>query len=257
MTDVILDLDGVVYRGGRAIDGAPAALARLREAGIQPLFVTNNSTRTPKATAAKLLDLTGVAVDPDQVLTSAMAAASMLRAGDAPVLPVGDEGVRAAIDSVGLPMTDDPHAARGVVVGLTRSIDYDTIARAMSAVRTGARFIATNADPTFPTEDGFQPGCGAIVAAIATASGGTPEVAGKPHAPMRSLIRARGVASAWVVGDRVDTDVALGNAEDDWTSVLVLSGVTGADEARESGADHVSADLSGAVDLVLTGHQRS
>lgn len=90
-----------------------------------------------------------------------------------------------------------------------------------------------------------------MVAAVQTTTGVGPEVAGKPHAPMRALLRSRGIGEAWVIGDRIDTDVALARAEPDWRSILVLSGVTG--DGQASGADHVVPDLAAAVDLVLAG----
>jgi 4-nitrophenyl phosphatase len=135
------------------------------------------------------------------------------------------------------------------LVGLDFDLSYDRLTRAANAVRGGARFIATNTDPTYPVADGLLPGGGSMVAAVQTTTGVDPEVAGKPHAPMRALLRSRGITDAWVIGDRVDTDIALTRAEPDWRSILVLSGVTR--EGEVSGADHVVPDLAAAVDLVL------
>jgi 4-nitrophenyl phosphatase len=126
------------------------------------------------------------------------------------------------------------------------------IAAAADAVREGARFIATNIDPTFPTESGLLPGAGSLVAAIAAASGRGPEVAGKPHAPMRRLIEKAGVSDAWVIGDRLDTDIALASGHPDWRTIVVLTGVTGEEEAQGADVDFVVADFSRAVDVVLT-----
>lgn len=254
---VLCDLDGVLYRGGTAIRGAPEALGRLHDAGIEVFFITNNSTRSPREGAAKIERLTGVEIDPEHVLGSSLAAVSMLGPDDGPVLAVGEEGVLDAIDRAGLDVTEDPDAARTVLVGLTRDLTYRLLADAMSAIRSGARFIATNDDATFPTEDDLLPGAGAIVAAISAATGVEPEVAGKPHPAMRQLIRSRGVRSAWVIGDRVDTDIALAWDEPDWTSILVLTGVTDAAEAENADADHVVEDFPAAVDLVLSGSQQS
>lgn len=255
MTSVICDLDGVIYRGDQAVPGSPDALRRLRSAGVRVVFVTNNATRTPEASATKIERVTGVEVDPEEVCTSAVASASVLTERDSPVLVVGEEGICDAISAVGLEMTDDAGKARSVVVGLYRDIGYQDIADAADAVRSGARFIATNTDPTFPTADGVKPGAGAIVAAIATVAGSEPEVCGKPHAPMRALIRARGVDDAWVIGDRAETDIALAIHERDWRSILVLSGVTDPGDPN-GGADHVVADFAEAVDLVLLGDER-
>lgn len=255
MTSVICDLDGVIYRGDQAVPGAPDALRRLHADGVRVVFATNNSTRSPEASAEKLGWITGVEVDPENICTSAVASASTLTERDSPVLVVGEEGIRDALTAAGVEMTADAAVASAVVVGLYRGIGYQDIAEAADAVRRGARFIATNTDPTFPTADGIKPGSGAIVAAIAAVAGREPEVCGKPHAPMRALIHARGVDHAWVIGDRTDTDIALAIDEPDWHSILVLSGVTGAGDPT-GGADHVVADFAGAVDLVLSGGER-
>lgn len=254
---ILCDLDGVVYRGQLVIAGVPEALRRLEESGIEIFYITNNSTRTPEAGAQKISRLTGVAVTPEQVLSSSLAAVGLLGSDDGPVLVLGEEGVRDAVDRAGLEETSDPAEARSVLVGLTRRLSYEMLGAAMNAIRDGARFIATNDDVTFPTEEGLMPGAGAIVAALAAASGVSPVVAGKPNEAMRSLIRSRGVGRAWVVGDRPDTDVAMADAEPDWSSILVLTGVTDHVSADEALADHVVPDLPAAVDLVLSVIQQS
>lgn len=215
------------------------------------MFVTNNSTRTAEDAAVKIQRVTGFSVDPADICTSALAAGASLDPSDSPALIVGEDGVRLAVVGAGLDLTDDPREARSVVVGLTRDFGYDDIARAAEAVRRGARFVATNADPTFPTAEGILPGSGAIVAAISAVSGTEPEVSGKPHGPMRDLIKRLGIGDAWVIGDRVDTDIALAKGVSNWRSILVLTGVT--DEGEDHGdADRVVADISEAVDLVLS-----
>jgi len=254
---VLCDLDGVIYRGRSVLPGVPKALARLRDAGIDIFYITNNSTRTPEQGADKIRSLTGIETSDAQVLSSSLAAVSLLRAEDGPVLVVGEAGVSDAVARAGLEETDDPRLARSVLVGLARHIDYDLLGRAMIAIRSGARFVATNDDATFPTEDGFMPGAGAIVAAIARASSTEPVVAGKPHGPMRDLIRSRGVGAAWVIGDRADTDIAIARDEPDWHSILVLTGVSDGYDIEESGADHIVADFPAAVDLVLSAPRQS
>jgi len=257
LTTLLCDLDGVVYRGAQALPGVPEALERLRASTISVYFITNNSTRTPEATADKITGLTGVEIDADQVLTSAQAAMTMLGPTDGPVLVVGEEGVRSAVVEAGLALTDDPGEAGSVVVGLTRSLTYAMIAGAMEAIRLGARFIATNNDTTFPTEDGLAPGCGAIVAAIAAASGATPEVAGKPNQPMRDLIKAKVDGDVWVIGDRLDTDIALASSDSGWRSVLVLTGITDRVNASVADVDFVVDGFPEAIDLVLGHRQES
>lgn len=253
MIDVICDLDGVLYRGDVAVPGAPDALRRLNDSEARITYVTNNSTRTPTDAALKIEEVTGVSTEPSQIITSSQAAASLLTLDDQPTMVVGERGVADALAQVGVEMTEDPEKAGSVVVGMDRNVTYDNIARASTAVRSGARFLATNTDPTFPTATGFLPGAGSLVAAIATAAGREPEVAGKPHQAIRDLLRSRGIEEAWVIGDRIDTDIALATAEPGWRSILVLTGVSTIDD-DVSVADHVVPDFESAVDLVLTHH---
>lgn len=248
---ILCDLDGVIYRGRKVLPGVRDALVKIGATGIPVFYITNNSTRTPSQGAEKIESLTGVKVVPDQVLGSSLAAVGMLGPEDGPVFVVGEDGVSDAVVRAGLEETSDAAVARTVLVGLTRSLSYELLGDAMGAIRRGARFVATNDDATFPTEDGLMPGAGTIVAALERASGQQPEIAGKPHPPMRQLIRSRGVGPAWVIGDRLDTDIALAASEPDWRSILVLTGVTSPDQAESSVAEHVVADFASAVDLVL------
>jgi 4-nitrophenyl phosphatase len=140
------------------------------------------------------------------------------------VLACAGPGVREALDEAGLTVVDDGPAA-AVVVGFHREFDFDALDRASRAVREGARFVATNLDATYPVPEGVIPGAGALVAAVATAAGATPEVAGKPARPMVDLIRERFGTEGVVVGDRPSTDGALADALG-WPFALVLSGVT-------------------------------
>ncbi len=247
--NVICDIDGVVYRGDRLIPGSDRALRRLLDAGAGLWFATNNSTSSPAMVAEKLARVSGVVVGPDAIVTSSQAAVHLLGHTGGPVMVLGGEGIHSALADAGLAVTEDPSATAALLVGLDRDLSYDRLARAADAVRFGARFIATNVDPTFPTSDGLLPGGGACVAAVQATTGIEPEVAGKPNAPMRSLLRARVPGAAWVIGDRLDTDIALASHEPDWTSILVLTGVTDGDPTGE--ADHVEPDLSAAVDRVL------
>ncbi len=249
MTQVVCDLDGVIYRGRQVLPGVPEALTRLRTNGARVLFVTNNSTRTPDEAAAHIAALTGVECHRDDVCTSPQAAALILGPADSPAFVVGERGIDVALAEAGHDVIGDASEANSVVVGLTSRIDYDWIGRAAAAVRRGARFVATNIDPTYPIEDGLLPGAGAIVEAIATAAEIRPEVAGKPHEPMVELVRSRLEAGpVWVVGDRLDTDIALAIAGG-WESILVMGGVT--EDPAGSGADHVADGLPGAVEIIL------
>ena len=254
MTDVVCDLDGVIYRGDTLIAGSDEGLQRLISGGVNVLFVTNNSTRTPLEVAAKIHRVTGVDVSPDHIITSSQAAAATISPSDGQVFIVGENGIAEALRREGLEVTESDRLAGVVVVGLCRDLSYSLLSGAANAVRNGARFIATNTDPTFPTAEGLAPGAGAIVAAVAAASGFEPEVAGKPHPAMRSLIRNRVGSDVWVIGDRIDTDIKMAGFESAWQSVLVMTGVTTVDDGAQR--DFVADDLNSAVDLVLDGRHR-
>ncbi|HLF44311.1 MAG TPA: HAD-IIA family hydrolase [Acidimicrobiia bacterium] len=248
--NVICDIDGVIYRGDRLLPGSDLALRRLRDAGVTVHFATNNSAKSPLTVSEKITRITGVDIEPESIVTSSQAAVGLLGDDPGPVMVLGSEGILAALAEAGIGLTEDPSVAKALLVGLDFDLTYDRLTRAADAVRFGARFIATNTDPTFPVADGLLPGGGAIVAAVRATTGVEPEVAGKPNAPMRALLRAKGIGEAWVIGDRVDTDVALARAEPDWTSILVLTGVTGPEGRGD--ADFVVPDLAAAVDLVLS-----
>ncbi|MBV8951686.1 MAG: HAD-IIA family hydrolase [Actinobacteria bacterium] len=223
------DLDGVIWRGDEAIAGSAEAVARLRAAGIRVAFLTNNSSR-PVAEIVEQLGSMGIPSAADDVLTSGQAAARLLTQRIAPgsrVLACAGPGVVEALTARGFTVVD-AGPADAVVVGWHRSFDFDGLDRASAAVRAGARFVATNTDPTYPGRDHLLPGAGAIVAAIATASGASPEVAGKPERPTVELVRERLGSLGIVVGDRPSTDGALAAALG-WPFALVLSGVTAAE----------------------------
>jgi len=190
-----------------------------------------------------------VEVPPESIVNSSQAAGLMLQGLDGPAFAMGARAIEDAMSEYGIETTTDWQRAAALVVGLDRELSYERLTQASNAVRSGARFVATNIDPTFPIHGGFLPGGGAIVAAVEVATGVKPEVAGKPYPAMRALLRSRGVGVAWVIGDRIDTDVALAAEEEDWRSVLVGTGVTPPGTA--SPADHVAEDLSAAVDLVF------
>jgi phosphoglycolate/pyridoxal phosphate phosphatase family enzyme len=240
---VILDLDGVVYRGDEPVPGAVELVRVLHDEGVAVRFATNNSTATRAAYAAKLGRL-GIPVEAREIVTSTSATIEHLRrhapdvrrvlAVGAPgmvdeLLGEGFEAVPAAdaapvgYDGSGLPDRFD-----AVVVGLDPDFDYRRLAAATSAIGAGARFIATNADRRFPTPRGFLPGAGAIVAAVAAAAQAEPLVIGKPEPAMfGAILEAAGVkpGHALVIGDNPDSDVR-GAHRAGIASVLVLSGVT-------------------------------
>ncbi len=217
----VLDLDGVVWLGDQPIPGAAEAVVTLRAGGERVLFATNNSFARLAEQEAKL-ERFGIPAHGD-VLTSAMAAARLVEAGER-ALVCGGPGIAEALEGRGATPVRDGDAD-AVVVGFHRDFDYERLRVAVRAVQRGARLIATNDDATYPTPDGPIPGGGAIVAAVAYASGVRAVVAGKPHAPMADLVREAGGETGTVVGDRPETDGAFARTLG-YRFALVLSGVT-------------------------------
>ncbi|MHB1517002.1 MAG: HAD-IIA family hydrolase [Acidimicrobiales bacterium] len=203
----IVDLDGVVWLTGEPIGEPSTAVAELRERGVRVAFATNNSALTIEDLVSRL-DRVGIEVDADDLISSAEALASMLEPGQR-VSALAEGGVFEALDQRGVDVVlEGPVDA--VVVGWSRSFDFTRLAQAASAARACGRLLATNEDPTHPTPEGLMPGSGALLAAVVTASGVRPEIAGKPHGPMVELVRSRlalgtGV-SAVLVGDQPATD---------------------------------------------------
>ena len=241
---VIFDLDGVIYRGTDAVAGAPELVAWLHDREVLVRFATNNSMIT-RAGYVERLGAMGIATAAEEVVTSTSATVDHL-ARHAPdirsVLAVGADGMRRELHDAGLEVTlaaDATPALPGgplgrrfdaVIVGLDPALDYASLSSAMAAVADGARLIATNADSRYPTPAGFLPGAGAIVAALAIATGVTPEVIGKPEPAMfRSVLDSTGVpgSECVVVGDNPDADVA-GAHRAGCASILVLTGVADA-----------------------------
>lgn len=248
---VLCDLDGVVWLAHDPIPGAAEAVARLRASGRRVLFVTNNSMSTVAEQEAALAACEIPAIG--DVVTSAQAGASLVTASDS-VLVAGGRGVVEAVRERGATIVDheDPDA---VIVGLHHHFDYPGLRTASRAIRNGARFVATNDDATFPTPDGFTPGAGSIVAAVATAAGASPVVAGKPNQPMADLVRERcgprfSANTALMVGDRWSTDGEFARALD-CPFALVRTGVTGSGDDAGGDATIDALDLAAVADLVL------
>ena len=227
---VLLDLDGVLYRGDGAVPGAAEVVAELRAAKKRIVFLTNNSARTPEQVAVKLWGL-GIESAPDEVVTSARPTARLVAAdGRTPTAYViGQDGVRAALAEAGVEVLDgSPERADFVVVGWDGDVGYDELRVASVLARRGARLVATNDDASYPAPGGeLWPGAGAILAAVETASGRTATVVGKPHRHLfDEALEQAGTREAVMVGDRVETDIA-GAAAAGIDAVLVLSGASG------------------------------
>jgi 4-nitrophenyl phosphatase len=268
---VIFDLDGVVYRGAEPIPGAAGLVDALHAAGCTVRFATNNSMATRDAFVTRLA-AQGIRSEPDEIVTSTWATIAYLRAHEPDVrrvMAVGADGMLAELGNAGY---EALHAGRAaprdwsgqplrerydaVIAGLDPTIDYRTIGVAAAAIRSGARFVATNADARYVQPDGFVPGAGAIIAALQAASGVEPLIIGKPQPAMfRAILESTGVAAeaALVIGDNPDSDVVAARRAG-IRVLLVLTGI--ADEvevatlAGERKPDWVAADPSAAAALL-------
>ncbi|MSZ77399.1 MAG: HAD-IIA family hydrolase [Actinobacteria bacterium] len=228
----MLDLDGVVYVGGRAVPGAPDHLESARKLGMRLAFVTNNASRTPETVAAHLVDL-GIAAEPGDVVTSAQAAARLVARripARSRVVALGAEGLVAALQSEGLVVVGVEDEAQALVSGYGPDLRWSDLMRAAVRVRDGLWWVASNTDLSIPTAYGTAPGHGVLVDMLARFSGVTPEVAGKPARPLLDeTVRRVGGTRPLMIGDRLDTDIEGARiAEVD--SLLVLTGVTGLTE---------------------------
>jgi len=239
-----LDLDGVIWRGDAAIPGSAGAVAALRGKGERVVFLTNNSYERVDAYVAKL-ERVGVSASADDVVTSGQAAASLLERGTT-ALVCGGPGVVEALDAAGVKVVEEG-PADAVVVGWHSTFDYQRLTVATCAVLDGARLVGTNDDATYPTADGLIPGGGALLAAVAYASGATPDVAGKPNRAMVDLVASRVGPVEVMVGDRPDTDGLLARNMGA-RFALVLSGVTKESELPvEPEPDLVAKDLAALI----------
>jgi HAD superfamily hydrolase (TIGR01450 family) len=226
---VLFDLDGTVYHGGAAIDGAAEFIARLRTAGIGHQFVTNRANRRPAEIADHLTGL-GIPCQSDAVLTSAAAAATLV-AGRR-VAMIGTKALAEALVAAGAIVTED--RPDDVVVGYDPNVCLEDITRVSRLILAGARFVATNPDPWITSEAGVMPENGAVLAAIQAVTGRVPRIAGKPERAIVDLaLRRLGVTAgaAILVGDNPMTDIAAARAAG-LRSALILTGVSDAEAAR-------------------------
>ncbi len=223
----LIDMDGVLISGRTLISGADAFIQRLGEREIEFLVLTNNPIYTPGDLAHRLGNI-GLEVSPDRIFTSAMATARFLEAQEpaGTAFVIGESGLTTAVHNAGYVITDiDPSY---VVLGETNTYNLGRITKAVRLIADGARFIATNPDPSGPSEEGIVPACGAMAALIEAASGKSPFFVGKPNPlMMRTALNYLDVHSedTVMIGDRMDTDIVAG-VESGMETVLVLSGVT-------------------------------
>jgi len=225
------DMDGVLVHEGRLIPGADAFISRLRDVRRPFLVLTNNSIYTPRDLQFRLRS-SGIDLPEEAIWTSALATATFLDdqrpRGSAYV--VGEAGLTTALHEIGYVLTDN--APDYVVLGETRTYSFEAVTTAIRLIRAGARFVATNPDPTGPSADGVLPATGAVAALVTRATGVDPYYVGKPNPLMMraALNRLEAHSETTVmVGDRMDTDIVAG-LEAGMRTVLVLTGIMKAEE---------------------------
>ncbi|CAG0940380.1 4-nitrophenyl phosphatase [Anaerolineae bacterium] len=233
---LVIDADGVLWHGRQPLPGVPAFFDFLRARNIRFVIATNNSAR-PASEIAERLAHFGTAITDSQVLTSAEATALYLphlAPRGSRVLAIGGEGIAHEVTRAGYALVEKD--ADVVIVGIDWSLTYDKLKRAALEIRRGAKFVGTNADKTFPTEEGLVPGAGSIIAALQTATDIAPIIIGKPERAMFDIaLEKMGAAreSAVVLGDRLDTDIE-GAQRAGLKSILVLTGVTTRESLAQS-----------------------
>jgi HAD superfamily hydrolase (TIGR01450 family) len=246
ITHLIIDMDGVLYLGDRPMPCLREFFAFLRERNIRFILATNNSTRTPQAYVDKLAGM-GVTVSPDEILVSGQATARFLRRE----YPTGTRLHVFGMSSLKQAMTDEGFVLADenvqlVVASMDREVTYEKLKRATLLIRGGARFIATNLDPTNPSEEGLLPGTGSMIVALEAASGVKATPIGKPEPTMYQLAMEQMDAdpeSTAAIGDRVDTDI-LGGKRAGLMTICVLSGSSNRLEAEAIGTDMIFEDIA-------------
>ena len=248
----LVDLDGVVWIGRDLVPGAAETLARLLADGLELVFVTNNSVKSPSAYAARLRDA-GIEIATDRVLTGGVATARLAAAEVGPggtAFVIGSPGFKETVAAAGLQLLDGDagQSADAVIVSAHREFDYDELFTATRALQGGAALFGTSRDPTLPMPGGAWPGTGATLAAVETAAGKRAVTGGKPEPHLfdqaRALIPAANRIA--IVGDRIASDI-VGGQRAGLATILVLTGAcTRADaESAEPPPDHVVDDLTG------------
>jgi 4-nitrophenyl phosphatase len=226
----IVDLDGTVYRGDSLLPGALCGIETLRNAGVEVCFFSNNPTKSPAAFADRLTGM-GLTVEPGKIHSAAAVTTEYLTRehADDRLFVVGSSGLCSQFRAADLALIDDPAACDVLVASYDRGFEYDDMTAGLRALEAGAAFIGTDPDVTIPTAEGRVPGSGAIINAIAGVAEREPDlIVGKPSQEALTAALSRldaPPAECLVVGDRLDTDIAMGE-RGGLTTVLVLTGVT-------------------------------
>lgn len=223
----LIDMDGVIYRGSELIPGAVAFINRLLGEDVPFLFLTNNSQRTRRDVATKLVRM-GIPATENHVFTCSVATARYLarRKPKGTAFAIGEGGLLTALHSNGYAVVD--HSPDYVVVGEGRTVTLEMLETAVQMIFDGAKLIATNMDPNCPTKNGTRPGCGATIAYLETATGTRAMGIGKPSPiMMREARKELGVSTSEtiMIGDTMETDI-LGGVQMGYRTILVLSGTT-------------------------------
>lgn len=248
----LIDMDGVLYRGSELIEGADEFITRLRENEIPFLFLTNNSQRTRRDVVTKLQRM-GIDVEEEHVFTCAMATARFLadQKPEGTAFVIGEGGLHQALHQNGYSIVDyDPDY---VVVGEGRTLTFEMMETAVRMVHGGAKLIATNLDPSCPTQQGIRPGCGALVAMIEAATGKKAFSVGKPSPIMMRTARKElglNTEETIMIGDTMETDI-LGGLQMGYRTILVLSGGTALSDLEQYSyrPDRIVDSIRNLVDL--------
>jgi 4-nitrophenyl phosphatase len=225
---LILDMDGVLWKGDQTIGNLPKIFSMIHEKGIRVTLATNNATRDVDQYILRMKDY-GVSLEDWQVVNSGMAVAHVLKRflpQGGPVFIMGEHGLINVLKAEGFYHSAD--APKAVIVGMERDVTYEKLSTVTLFIRSGLPFIGTNPDRTFPTPRGLIPGCGAFLALLEAATDVRPIIAGKPEADLYNLALERLETKreqTLVVGDRLDTDI-LGGYRAGFPTALVLSGVS-------------------------------
>ncbi len=252
---LILDMDGVIWRGSQPLGNLPAIFDRINTLRLKVILATNNSTQTIDQFLIKLQGF-GVNLQKWQVINSSEASAEILKGkypDGGPAYFLGEEGLCLAMQAAGF--YHDPKAARFVIAGMDRKLTYEKLSQATLLIRSGVPFFGTNPDRSLPTPRGLEPGAGSILAAIEAATDTAPIVFGKPQPDMYQVALKRLQTKpdeTLVVGDRLETDIA-GAQKLGCRSGLVLSGATNEKQASQwrPAPDIIAEDLHRMLEMLV------
>lgn len=227
------DLDGTVYHGTARVPEAVSVIGKLQENGIEPYYITNNSSATPRQVQEKLASF-GITAKAENIMTSAIAAAKYCKEmySGATVQMIGEIGLKEALQAEGIKIVEENPDV--VVMGIDRAINYEKLASVSLAIRAGAKFIATNGDKAIPTERGLLPGSGSFVKLVEYTTGIMPTIIGKPEPYLFGYIQEQsgcGKEEMVMIGDNYDTDI-LGGIRYGIDTIHIDGGVTSQEVAR-------------------------